>query len=278
MAPKRPPKPTESAVSLDSDTLQLEEDNSKINQLILDRLSSIENKLDISNKLVKTLEGKVKASEEKLSKVEKELEVLTVNFNEISARLAFLEAENKVKSDDGLAAKIAINTIQQRGRLFSIRVMNMKKEVKSSREAASYIYDSLLKPTFTDQQGNHPGWLRTVEYCHLLPSNKDKTKYPGFNYILRFHGRYYKQAIIENKKEIVSTFNTANDANVKISQDFTYVNRQALSCLHKMDDVDKVTVRGDRLLVKLASEGSTALWREIINPFARNLADMIDSQ
>jgi len=236
---------------------------------IIERLSNIENKLDISNKLVKKLEAKVEEVETKLGKVEAELAAVKANYAEIVNKIAVLE-------DDNLAAKIAINSIQQRGRICTIRVLNMKDEVKNSREAASYIYDSLLKSSLTDPQGNHPGAMRCIEYCHLLPSPPSKEKkYPGFNYILRFHGRYFKQPIIDHKKEITEAFYATNNVKVKISQDFTFCNRQALSFLHKQDEVSKVTVRGDRLLIKLAKDGAEASWREIINPFGRKISEMI---
>ena len=252
-------------------------------QQILDRLTNIESKLDITNNLVNKLEEKVTASENKLKKVESELATLTANYSEIVARLDFLQKENQERiketveaREEGLAAKIALNKVQQRGRICTIRVMNMKDEVKTSREAASYLYNELFKSVFMDKQGNHPGPFRSIEYAHILPSPPGKAKkFQGYNYIVRFTGRYFKQPVIDGKKELVADYNKNNNLHIKIAQDYTYTNRQALSFLHDQEDVSKITVRGDRLLVKLQADGNEAAWREILNPYARVVANMI---
>ena len=248
----------------------------EIMKQILDRLTNIENKIDVSNKLVKSLENKVRITEDKLSKVEADFAVLSENYKEIVERLNLIERGNKNRDLDDKSAKIAINKIQQRGRICTIRVLNMKEEVKSSREAASLLYEQLFRVTLTDDNGQHPGAYRVIEYAHLLPPPPGKaSKYDGFNYICRFHGRYFKEPIITNKKEILAAYNSANNVKVKISQDFTYTNRQALGFLHKQDCVSIITVRGDRLLVKLTADGGDGVWREILDPFSRSVPEMI---
>lgn len=243
---------------------------------ILERLTNIENKIDVSNKLVKSLENKVRITEDKLSKVEADFAVLTENYKAIVERLNLVESENKNRDLEDRSAKIAINKIQQRGRICTIRVLNMKEEVKNSREAASLLYEQLFRATLTDPSGQHPGAFRVIEYAHLLPPPPGKaTKYNGFNYICRFHGRYFKEPIITNKSDIIAAYNSANNVKLKISQDFTYTNRQALGFLHKQDCVSKITVRGDRLLVKLTADGGEGAWREILDPFSRSVPEMI---
>lgn len=150
---------------------------------ILNRLTNIESKVDITNNLVKSLENKVNEAEKKLVTVESELASLSANYDAILSRLNYLEAENKLKSkeyaemkEENLAAKISINKNQQRGRLCTVRVLNMKDEVKNSREAASYLYDALFKATLTDLKGSHPGYGRVIEYAHLLPSPPNKKR------------------------------------------------------------------------------------------------------
>ena len=83
--------------------------------------------------------------------------------------------------------------------LQSIRVYNMKVEVKSSREAAVYLYDNLLKPALTNPvTGAHPGPFTAIEYCHLLPASpENREKFPGFNYIIKFNSRFWKFLFFE---------------------------------------------------------------------------------
>ena len=281
--PRNNKKDTENVLTDDISS----ENVSEVMKEILNRLTNIENKVDITNNLVISLEKKVNEAEKKLAKCESELASLSVNYDAILSRLNFLEVENKAKSkefsdmkEENLAAKISINKIQQRGRLCTVRVLNMKDEVKNSREAALYLYDALFKTTLTDLKGTHPGYGRVIEYCHLLPSPPNKKrKFDGYNYIVRFHGRYYKGPIIENKKDIVTEYNNTHNLNIKIAHDFTWANREALTFLHdQKNDVSKVTFRGDRLLVKLTADGDSAPWREIINPFARDLKEMVASE
>lgn len=245
-------------------------------QKILERLSIIENKIDESNSHFRQLEDRLSAQEAKVVEVAEDLSLLSSNYNRVLERISVLEEESRNWKQEAIAMRCAVNKIQQRNRIFTIRILNMKDEVKNSREAALYLYDALFKKILTDPQGVHPGHMRVVEFAHLLPRLPGKEqKYTGFNYIVRLHGRYFKLPIIENKKAIADAYNVALGANVKIQQDFTYVNRQALSFLHKQDEVGKVTFRGDRLMIKLAAEGDDAAWKEVINPFSRRVAEMI---
>ena len=243
------------------------ENTSEILRNILAQLVTIESKLDASNKRLDVVEVK-------LTETQDCLKTLSDNYAIVCERLKFLEAENKEREHECLVSKVNINTMRQRGMLQSIRVYNMKVEVKSSREAAVYLYNNLLKPALIDPvNGSDPGPFSIIEYCHILPSSpENKAKFSGFNYILKFTSRFWKFLFFDQKKKMVNDYNARENIKCKVSHDYTYDNRMCLKTLHAAgDEVKKITVRGDRILYKTEDEGD---WIKVENPYGRNLTEM----
>ena len=232
----------------------------KIDKLV-EHNNLIETKLIEANKTIKELEGRVLKADKKVANVVSQLDLVVANYDAIVKRVAFLEAK--------------ANSVEQRFRIQSIRVYNMGKEVKNSREAASYLYDSLFKNVFSDSSsGAHPGALRVMEYCHLLPPMPGKeVKYAGYNYIVKFSSRFWKQLFFDNKKEIVDSFNKANKVKIKVSHDYTYRNRLCLANLHNDKKVKRVTFRGDRVMFKTEESGP---WITVTNPFGATADEMAE--
>ena len=232
--------------------------NSQISTLIK-QYEVLEKKFAESEARVTEAEERVVVAEEKLEAVTTKLDTITANYAALQLRIQQLEVNE--------------NYIQQRFRLRSIRVYNMGREVKNSREAALYLYDSILRRALTDPvSGNDPGCFRVVEFCHILPPMPGKEKkFPGYNYILQFTTRYFKQSLFDVKKNVVDTFNRANGEKIKVSHDFTYLNRKCLAALHEDKEVKRVTFRSDKVMYKTEEEGP---WKPVVNPFGKNAAEM----
>lgn len=221
----------------------------------------IESKLIDANKHIKALESKLLKADKKVVDVVSKLDSVVANYDALLKRVAFLEAKS--------------NSVEQRFRIQSIRVYNMGREVKNSREAASYLYESLFKNVFSDPStGAHPGAMRVMEYCHLLPPMPGKeVKYDGFNYIVKFASRFWKQLFFDNKKDVVDSYNKTNKARIKISHDYTHVNRVCLANLHNDKKVKRVTFRGDRVMFKTEDTGP---WVTVTNPFGVSAEEMVE--
>ena len=234
----------------------------KVDKLV-DHINLLETKVAESEERVGVVEGKLVESEEKVSRVVAELEKVNKNYAAILKRVQELEA--------------IANTTQQRFRMQSIRVYNMARDIKNSREAAIYLYDSLFKKVFTDANtGNHPGAFRTIEYCHILPCLPgNEEKYKGHNYIIRFASRFWKQLFFDHKKDVVSSYNRDNDEKIKVAHDYTHQNRICLANLHNDELVKRVTFRGDRVMFKLEEAGA---WKVVTNPFGATAKDMVEEE
>ena len=265
---------------LEDNNIKPAENNSELSEIlrgissIRAELVTINSKLDKSIERVLLVKSKLVKAEEKLNKVETCLELLQANYIAVVERLDLLTAENDLRKKENHSHKSSNNNTQQRLRIQTVRVYNMKEEYKQSREACSYLYDELFKPLFTAKNGNDPGAFRVIEYAHLLPPHPDnKKKFDGFNYICRLSGRYWKETIFNNKKDVITRYNSANNVKIKISHDFKHVNRECLSRLHKDNLVKKVTFRSDKVMFKLSQEGP---WKTVTNPYGMTATDMID--
>ena len=261
-------------LTLNQPTTNIESTDSEILRSILAQLATIESKLDASNKRVKEVEVKLTHAEDRIVEIKTDFKSLSDNYLAVCARLEFLEAENLIRKQESLVAKISVNTMKQRGMLQSIRVYNMKVAVKSSREAAVYLYDNLLKPALTNPvTGAHPGPFTAIEYCHLLPASpENREKFPGFNYIIKFNSRFWKFLFFDEKKKMVEAYNAREGIKCKVSHDYTYDNRLCLKVLHAAtDEVKKITVRGDRILYKTSEDGD---WIHVKNPYGTTPAEM----
>lgn len=234
---------------------------SKLDKLV-EHIGVIEEKLCKSEERISEVEEKLVESEVKLMQVVSELDIVKANYEDVVKRLQFLEAN--------------ANTVQQRFRIQSIRVYNMGREIKNSREAAQYLYDKLFKEIFSDANtGHHPGPFRVIEYCHLLPPMPGKEKsYAGFNYIVRFSSRFWKQLFFDSKRSTVDAYNSANNEKIKISHDYTHLNRVCLAKLHNDKLVKRVTFRGDRVMFKMDESGP---WITVTNPHGATAADMYEA-
>ena len=252
---------------------QLLEKDPDIKQILIEiklRLSSIEGCLKVNKEKIEAVEAKAEVTSTKLDKVAAELKVVTENYEALLSRISTLESENKERKADILILQINANDTQQRFRLQTVRFLNVKDEIKDADKAAKMLYNKFILPCL--DEGEDPGVYAVVEYAHLLPPNPAaKKKYDGFCYILRFTTRFYKLRFFLQKKKIIDDVCGSDKVKVKIQHDYTWINRQALDRLHKIDAVKKVTVRGTRLLYKLDEDGA---WTEVLNPFAKVLADM----
>ena len=237
------------------------------------RLDSIDNSIKNSTVRITEVEGKVEVVEAKLVVVEGELAAIKANYEALLSKIDFLEAENKDRVSENLVSKCLSNDILQRGRMFTVRFLNVKEEILDADEAAKMLYDRFIAPTFIkDGAAVCPAWDSVIEYCHLLPANpKAKKKYEGHCYILRFCTRFFKLRFFLQKKSVMKDYNDLNKGNVKVQHDYTFVNRECLSRLHDRPEVKRVTVRGSRLMFKLDEEGP---WKLVRNPYAKFVADM----
>ena len=268
--------PKKVIVTTDQSSAETESINTELLKSIQSKLVNIEAKLDDSVKRVHVVEVQLVEAQDRILEAETSIKTLQDNYKAVCERLLYLEAENKDRKYENLVLKAGMNNVRQRGMLQSVRVYNMKDEVKSSREASSYLYDHLIKQALIDPvTGEHPGAFNCIEYCHLLPPTPDnKDKYSGFNYILRFTTRFWKYLFFDQKKKMVGAYKDREGMTIKVSHDYTYDNRACLKVLHAAvdkGDVARITVRGERLLFKTSVEGN---WVTVKNPYAVTPAGM----
>ena len=258
-------------------TAQLEENNFKSLKILLkeinSRLDSIDTTIKNSTVRLHEVEDKVVVAEGKLVAVEEELVVIKANYNALLDRIYFLESENKERISENLISKCISNEINQRGRMFTVRFLNVKEEILDADKAAIMLYNRFIVPAFIkDGAAVCPDWDTVVEYCHILPANpKAKKKYEGHCYILRFCTRFFKLRFFLQKKDALKKYNEENKSNVKVQHDYTFVNRECLARLHDRPEVKRITVRGSRVMFKLDED---APWKTVRNPYAKMVADM----
>lgn len=99
----------------------------------------------------------------------------------------------------------------------------------------------------SDQPRRCPRGLPTpadfIEYCHILPggSTESDNRPPGLGarspripvIIVKFTSRHYKYLVHRYKRSILSSFNSANQSKVFLTDDLTKVN---LNCLNRLKD------------------------------------------
>ena len=226
-------------------------------------LDSIGSKVNLVAKKIEEVEVRVIATETKVSLLEE-------NYDLLVKRIEQLENKN-------LKLKIANNDLGQRERLRTVRFHNVKgKPIKGSREAMDLLYNKFLKPALV-KSGDYeeiPPVRACAEYSHHLPEmpgkNSDAER-DGETYIMRFRDRFMKESFFKTKKDFIDNYNAWTGEKVRVSQDYTHVNRQALYRLHQDKTVKRITVRGTRLMFKLEIADP---WSEVINPFSSTTAGM----
>lgn len=248
-----------SLVRKDPEIKQLLEDLKSRNEIIESCLTSLTERLSV-----------IENKSSDFSAIEKELALIKANYSELLLTIKNLQNENKEAREDRLLLKINANDTQQRFRMCSIRVLNVKEEIKDAAAAATMLYNNFFRPAFGDED---PGPFAIIEYGHILPPNPDAVKkYPGFCYIVKFMSRFHKLRFFLKKKDILEDYNSKNGTSVKIQHDYTWANRMCLNRLHNAKEVTQVTFRGTQILYKL-QDGE--VWKKVTNPLAETVADMI---
>ena len=240
---------------------------------------SVESKFESLTTTLSNIGSKVQQVVSKVDEVEKRMVVNEEKMVDLERNYAALTKRISELDHANLLLKIANNNLGQRERMRTIRFHNIKeKPITGSREASDSLYKQFLQPALSKSgdyvDGKVPGAYNLTEYAHHLPempgkpSNKERD---GETYILRFHDQFTKESFFKKKQEVIDNYNAHHGTSVKVSQDYTQVNRSALYRLHQDKRVQRITVRGTRLLFKYEVNKS---WKEVVNPFGNTPEEM----
>jgi hypothetical protein len=143
------------------------------------------------------------------------LDSITKKLSNMESMLTAMQAENKalketIKQQDNAIVELKerVNSLEQHGRSFSVRVNNLPLEGIDERDPPAVIkrvYDSVFLPILQGAAAKQaissvPTCYEMIEMAHPLPGRNDKPK----PIIVRFFNRNLKAVLFKHRKEFAA--------------------------------------------------------------------------
>jgi hypothetical protein len=144
------------------------------------------------------------------------LDSITKKLSNLENMLAATQAENKVlretvnrQNDSIIELKSRLNSLEQHGRSFSVRVNNLHLDAPEEKDPPAVIkkvYDTVFLPILQGAASKHaissvPSCFDMIEMAHPLPGKSDRPK----PIIVRFFNRNLKAVLFKHRKEFATT-------------------------------------------------------------------------
>jgi hypothetical protein len=144
------------------------------------------------------------------------LESITRKLSNVEAMLAATQAENRElketvskQNDNIMELKGRLNSLEQHGRSFSVRINNLQLDASEERDPPAVIkkvYNTVFLPILQGAASKHaisavPACFEMIEMAHPLPGKSDKPK----PIIVRFFNRNLKAVLFRHRKEFAAT-------------------------------------------------------------------------
>lgn len=249
---------------------------------------------EIGNIVEEKLNDRFTKFEEDLNKTFCEIEdhftKVDSSIQKLEDRMAVLEAGKMELENSCLKGRIDNNILQQRNRLPSGRINNLKVDkvtMENPDLLRAHVYDVLFRPILSKalakgEINRIPGHEELIETIHPLPPREPKPTPVGASpepaplpqIIFRIMSRYWKSKIFDFKRDFFTEFNKNNDVEVYITDDKTPAFQKCLNRLRNIDLVnsEKVMLRGTTIRFKMKGKDT---WSYVKNPFGENLAEML---